>query len=477
MKKKSKYLRTLVGSACLTGLLIICSCRKLVDVDPPVTSITNANVFNTDANAISVLTGLYADLSGSISFYSSSLYLGLYADEFTLLGGSGVRKLYYQNQLSSGPNNIGAGFELWNSVYPLIYRVNEAITGISNSTKLSAPVKQQLLGEAKFTRAFYYFYLTNLYGDLPLILSTDYSQNGIAARAPQTQVLIQVKADLLDAQSLLTKNFTDGSLLFPSADRFRPTYWAATALLARYYLYTGDWVNADTQASILINNNSLFTLSSLNSAFKLVSLGNQEAIWQLQLVNSNNADAATFYLTTSLRSNQPVISNTLLNSFETGDQRKTAWIKSATFAGNTYYFPTKYQVYVGTIPIDEGICVFRLAEQYLIRAEARANGAGSGLNGAVTDLNAIRSRAGLPNYTGTVDKPALVSAIIHERQVELFSEQGHRWFDLKRTGLANTLMPGIASGKGGAWSNNGLLFPIPYADILNDSNLKQNPGY
>ena len=116
--------------------------------------------------------------------------------------------------------------------------------------------------------------------------------------------------------------------------------------------------------------------------------------------------------------------------------------------------------------------VLRLAEQYLIRAEARAEQ--NNLTGAVADLNIIRNRAGLPNTTA-VTQGDILTAIMHERQVELFSEWGHRFFDLKRTGQANTVLGAIASKQ--PWNTNQLLYPIPVSETTNDAFLQQNPGY
>jgi len=119
----------------------------------------------------------------------------------------------------------------------------------------------------------------------------------------------------------------------------------------------------------------------------------------------------------------------------------------------------------------------RLAEQYLIRAETEANGAGGGTNSAVQDLNIIRNRAGLANYSGATDKASLVTAILHERQVELFTELGHRWLDLKRTATVNAVMSVVTPQKGGTWDANWQLYPIPRTEIQVNPNLKQNPGY
>jgi hypothetical protein len=123
--------------------------------------------------------------------------------------------------------------------------------------------------------------------------------------------------------------------------------------------------------------------------------------------------------------------------------------------------------------------VLRLGEQYLIRAEAEAelNDPGD----AATDLNVIRKRAGLPPTTAA-NQSDLLTAILKERRVELFSEWGHRWFDLCRTGNAPAVMatPGnVCQAKGGVWNadNHQLLWPIPQQDIKADAKLSQNPGY
>ncbi len=126
------------------------------------------------------------------------------------------------------------------------------------------------------------------------------------------------------------------------------------------------------------------------------------------------------------------------------------------------------------MPTSEYIMVLRLGEQYLIRAEARAEQ--NNMSGAIADLNVIRNRAGLFNYTGPSDLQSVLTAILHERQVELFTEWGHRWFDLKRTGSLNSLLgsPGnICQAKGGTWSPDWALLPIALGEIQTNSHLTQ----
>jgi hypothetical protein len=114
----------------------------------------------------------------------------------------------------------------------------------------------------------------------------------------------------------------------------------------------------------------------------------------------------------------------------------------------------------------------RLAEQYLIRSEARANL--NNIAGAQADLNELRSRAGLPN-TQVSDKTAILSAIEQERKSEFFTEWGHRWFDLKRTNRIDAVLIPIKT----QWVPTASLYPIPESEIINNRGLQsaQNPGY
>jgi hypothetical protein len=169
------------------------------------------------------------------------------------------------------------------------------------------------------------------------------------------------------------------------------------------------------------------------------------------------------------------LSNQLINSFEQADQRRANWIRSVT-GGNstTYYYPSKYKSATLNAPVTEYQMVLRLGEQYLIRAEARAHL--NKITDALSDLNVIRHRAGLHDTTAT-NQDSLLDLIYHERQVELFTEWGHRWLDLKRTGKIDDVMGKVAVLKGTTWSPNWTLYPIPLYDIIQNPNLGQNPGY
>jgi hypothetical protein len=474
----------------IAGAFIIISmfsCKRFVVANPPANNINSANVFASDATAIAAITSLYINMSsgtspGSFASGRSSLsyLLGLASDELTLYSGvsNTIYNWYYTNALS----NVNTGSDFWKYFYSTLFTINSSLDGISKSTGLSPTIKLQLEGEAKFMRALCYFYLVNLYGDVPLVIGADYTINDVLPRTPKIQIWQQIKNDLLDAKNELSPNYLDATLMKTTTERVRPSQWAAIALLARVYLYMGDWANAEIEASSLINNTSLFKLSTVDSSFLKSSLGNNEAIWQLQPVTSsptNTQDGYVFILSSTgpNTTNSVYLNNNLVNSFEAGDLRKISWTSYVKVGSNTYYFPNKYKVNILNAPVREYSMVFRLGEQYLIRAEARAQQ--GNISGAQSDLNIIRVRAGLSNTT-SIDQTSLLSAILRERRMELFTEWGHRWLDLKRLSMIDAVMGnpgGACTAKGGTWNTNSQWFPIPLTELQHDPNLVQNSGY
>lgn len=472
MKRPYKHYNTIISFAFLATI----SCNKIVEVSPPVNKPSSSSIYASNVSAASVLTGIYSRMiqnsSGFASgFNSISAMSGLSSDELVNYTPSDPSlSQFYTNSLSS--QNI----IFWSELYTYIYSANAAIEGLSNSNSISGPVKQQLLGEAKFIRAYCHFYLVTLFGDIPIVTTTDYRTNSLAGRNSKDDVFKQIITDLKEAKDLLSTDFLKSDIQGVTPDRIRPTKWAAIALLARCYLYTSDWKSAEEQATIIIDNKPQFGLTSLNNAFLKNS---SEAIWQLQPVRAgyNTYDGYYFILNGIPSSASPfAASSFLVNSFEPGDARRAAWLKDTVISGSTYTYPFKYKVQGGpaNTPVTEYLMVLRLAEQYLIRAEARAQQ--NSLTGSLSDVNTIRTRAGLTNLNVN-DKNTLLTLILHERQTELFTEWGHRWLDLKRTGQVDATMSIVTPKKGGVWNTNWKLYPIPLSEILIDKNLVQNPGY
>jgi hypothetical protein len=487
-------------SISLIGLAIvsISGCKKLVDVPPPSQSLTGNIVYTTDATAIGVFDGMYANLTMDGYYYpfqgstSIGLLTGLSADELKVFGTSNPYYTYSMNDLASLTN----GYELWASIYSNVYKCNASIEGLEKSTTLTPVVKQQLLGEAKFMRAFFYFYLVNLFGDVPLALSSDAVFNTTLSRTLKVDVYNQIIADLQDAKALMNSNYPDATLLGTSIERVRPTKWAAEALLARVYLFTGDYAKADDEASGVINNTTLYgPLPALNNVFLKNS---KEAIWQLQPTASNmNTVEGRMYIippTGPGSYNSVFLSKYLLNSFEPVDQRAVLgnWVNTTIYQTTSTTYDTvpysfKYKIYASAgvtsaSAMKEYFMVFRLGEQYLIRAEARARQGGN-IPGAIADLDKIRGRAGLSLIAVTnpgISQSALIDKIMHERQVELFCEWGHRWLDLKRTSKIDAVMSVITPLKSNGaiqWRSYQQYYPVSQAELDKAPNLTQTPDY
>ncbi len=181
-----------------------------------------------------------------------------------------------------------------------------------------------------------------------------------------------------------------------------------------------------------------------------------------------NTNEGRYFILTSVP-NISSITTTLISSFENTDQRLSNWIDSFSDGVNAYYFPYKYKIKSGA-SLDEYSMILRLAEQYLIRAEARVHQ--NNIVGAQEDLNMIRSRAGL-SPTAANDENSMLMAILDERQHELFGEWGHRWLDMKRTETADSILAPLKT----SWEPSDILFPIPSQEIQNNPHITQNAGY
>jgi len=441
-------------------VLILGSCKKLIDVGPSKTELLTTTVFKDSATVQSTIAGLYESFAPQTGSYRNSIstMLALSADEL----------LYNGNDYDAITNNAvlstdGTTAAVWEDSYKTIYVANSLLEGVPTGEGISQNFRNQALAEARFIRAFCYFYLVNVYGDVPLVLGTDVAKNMNMARTPASDVYVQIIEDLKFAQSNLPSDYS-----ISDDSRTRANRWVATAMLARVYLYNKNWAEAEAQAGSIINNTSLFSLDAdLDAVFSPQSA---EAIWQLY----NDNSGYTWYATEVLPN--PVtqiptyfLSSSLLGAFEPGDKRKQFWTAMTNYSGTNYTYPYKYKSLKSGADT-EYYTILRLPEQYLIRAEARAQ-----LNnaaGAREDLLVVRKRAGLINLPVT-DKDGILLAVEQERRIELNSEWGHRWLDLKRTGRINAVLTASKP----SWKPSAALFPVPNAQRTLNRSLTQNPGY
>lgn len=396
---------------------------------------------------------------------SISVVSGLSSDEFNNHSFNPSRIEFSQNSLLA--DNFVLSSSFWTPAFRFIFYCNSILEGLDGNESVSEVVAKQVKGEAKFIRAFCYLNLVNLFGDVPIVLTTDFHSSRLVPRASQNAIYDFIISELTDAKDLLSADFS-----ISNGERIRPIKAAASALLARVYLYTEQWADAEIEATEVIDDSNFKLVEDVSLAFLSTS---SEAIWQLRPVSPgiNTNEAVTFIATST-----PAfvsLHSSLLSQFEVGDTRRVNWVGQSTSQvdNQIYYFPYKYKLTTNQGSLSEYSVVLRLAEQYLIRAEARARqNKLSGEYGALSDLNIVRTRAGLTNTSAAAHQDVL-SAIFKERQVELFSEWGHRWFDLKRSGLANAVMQQIKTG----WQETDLLYPIPRREIEANPNLTQNNGY
>ena len=455
------------------GACLLVSCNKLVETSPPTAVVDASTVFASDANAETAMQGIYLAMMnnarGPFNGNFSAVLPAESADEVKFVQPSAppniVEDSFYLNQLTA--RNV-LNSSQYTGCYRLIYDVNSLLDGLSGPNGLSDAKNAELRGEAKLLRAFIYFYLVNLYGDVPLVVSTLYTTTAVQPRAPSDSVYRQVIADLQDAQRLLPVAYTGD-------DRTRPNQQVAIALLARVWLYRGEWALAAAAAGQLIGDGRYRLERDMGKVFLNSS---QEAIWQLRPVYAQpqpesgsvrvaTAEGSLFQPKKDSTPPGYVLQDSLIKSFEAGDMRVVNWTKRLVLRGKAYVYPAKYKQTVWTDVNPEYGTVLRLAEMYLIRAEARARVGDAA--GAAEDLDVVRQRAGL----GPVDVRAdMVDAVLRERRAELFTEWGHRWLDLRRTGRADKVLGGKAG-----WKSTDELYPIPASELLANPYLTQNVGY
>ena len=449
-------------TAFIAGLLFS-SCKKFVELGPPPTQTVLEDVFKTDATATSAILALYSQGSSGLTalVLNYSVYPGMSADDVQFNTAAATLQDEFENNAINASTNSGNENLLWYPGYQVIKNANNAISGLTASQTLTPSVKDQLLGEAKFVRAFAYFHLVNMYGDVPMPLKEDayFTENATLARTPAAQVWAQVITDLKDAQASLPAAYV-------GTFRSRVNKWAATALLARAYLYTKDYAKAEAEATQVIAS-GVYSLPAPANAF--INTSNEI---MLQVANATGISAfGANYLAASGSIPGYSLYDTIYKSFEAADLRKTNWAGVTTVAAKNYYFVNKYKNRV-TNPGNEYNIALRFAELYLIRGEARAQQ--TNVSGAKADIDVIRARAGLAVLNPLITQAEILLAIEQERKVELFGEWGHRWFDLKRTNRATAV---IGGQKPATWQATDVLYPIPENQRLANPNLTQNQGY
>ena len=503
---KSLIIKTSV--VCFSALLLTSSCKKFLNQEVP-GAFAEQDFYKTDQDATQAVTATYDMMQAHYNSSWGSLYMikVLLSDESNAGGSDAGDQPGYQtldNYNFDATNDKVR--EAWRMCYFTIYRANKVINKVLPETDL----RKRLIAEAKFLRAYNYFELVSLWGDVPLVLDdippAQYTSTG---RKPKADVYAQIQKDLTEAIADLPLKSA-----YTGADVFRVSKGAAQALLGKAYLYQQKWAEAGAQFDAVITSNQYSLAPSVGAAFSGAYEFGPESLFEISYTNGRSYDWGNFPWAAAPESNIHVQlmgprgdyytkapSDSLIAGWgfnlpkqklwdafiAAGDvnRRKQTVMSQAELvaAGGNWSNPTAYD-YEGFFqrkygsygsqtggPISElnygtNWRQIRYADVLLMAAEA--------FNKASNDakargyLNLIRQRAGLADVSasGTV----LFDAIVKERQLELAFE-GYRYVDLVRWGLADQELKEL-----GYQQSKHSVLPIPDFDV-NTAALPQNPNY
>jgi hypothetical protein len=465
MKTYIKIISNIIGGL---ALLSVFACDKFLDVDTP-SNIVDADAVYSDARVVrTAVNGLYTQLllSNYRIYPYVTYFLSLAADEAFHTSTS------YDDLRYSAYTPISSGLSyLWEGPYIEIFTANDLLARLPQVTVISAEEREQYIGEAKYFRAYAYLALVSTFGGVPLVESTNLLETTLQPRESKENVQKFIIQDLKDAEIALKDSENPNT---------KVTKAAASALLARAYLYHEDWSEAESKANEVITTSGYKLEDSLNNVFLRTS---KEVIFKTSSTGTISSYVDRTYHGQSVANTSSYrLTDDLVNSFEVGDRRKARWTiarqvissdkKDTTRLRHSYKYKKIAAATAGTA---EDFSQLRLAEQFLIRAEARAQqNKLTGPDGAIADLDTIRRRAGLAKLPQTLTKAEVLLQVEKERRSELFFEEAHRWWDLVRTGRADAVLS-VFPGK--KWESYRVLLPIPDAELEINKNLVQNPGY
>ncbi|HWV70732.1 MAG TPA: RagB/SusD family nutrient uptake outer membrane protein, partial [Pseudosphingobacterium sp.] len=426
-------------------------CNKFLDVQPKA-SISGENIIIDETSANAALNGVYSALRTyySVDFQSIAYLSG---DNIQWTGSQSQVQEFINHQVNAENATITS---TWKGIYVAINRANQVIKNVEElgNDVIAESVRNRIAGEAHFIRALAYFDLVRTWGGVPLITqpTLEATDNTGIPRSTSEETYAQVLADLELAEQLLPE----------TTNRFQATRKTVWALKARYYLYNKNWQEAENYATRLINDHANYELlTPYHTFFADGVTGTRESVFEL-FYNANelNPHRGQWQPQQNGGTRQWAPNNTfvnLVNDSAIGGSRNALVAKDNQnrWYGNLYY----------RSPATDPTYVIRIAELYLIRAEARAE---LGLlEEGQADLNAVRNRAGIVNVVAA-NVTDLLLAIENERRLE-FGLEAHRWFDLVRTNRAAVVL--------NITDPNKFLMPLPAEQLLVDGALKQNPGY
>lgn len=458
--KKTNILSLPKGLIVIGFMLISMSACEGILEPEPVDRITDDQVLTDGGSAQVVVSGIYRGLA---NMATPQIIAGDMMADHLQENGTFTQYIEIGNYDLSASNGIAEA--LWSVIYSTAYRVNFLLEGLPEVTGLIDSDRERLEAEARFIRAYGYFLGAYTYGDIPIVTSTSISENRNVGPSPVNEVLDYVEEELL---------FTVDKLPVITSNSGFLSNGAAKAALARFYLYRENWEEAERYATEVIDgvNTDDYTLEA-NFEAAIDDFSSESILEIVYSANDNPGTSANFSINNLLVGRREIIPrDQIISALRSagGDRDIMLEFDADNLRSDDNGWTVVRYGPFGNIPL------FRLAEMYLIRAEARAQqGRITGANGGLQDLIIVRQRsASADNLEDISGQSQLLQAIQQERQVELAFE-GHRWYDLKRTGSANSVMSAVSPN----WSDTDLLWPIPLREIQNNPALNnaQNPGY
>ncbi len=474
-----------LGLYILVGLITI-SCSDFLTLQPE--HEINENSFYKNAGDFeSALIGNYAGLQGLHN--ASITYLGdLTTDnaEINWTAPTIAETEFDEMNPTAGNSFLGA---IWTSCFSTISRSNNILSRI-DGVDFNETQKNQFRGEALFLRAYAYFYLVRIFGEVPLVEVAFRSPNEIMAfdmsRKPVDQIYNLIEKDLTGAASLLA----DVSGLSKS----RASAGASKTLLGKVYLTRGQYDKAAGILKQIIDSNTYRLEANYK---KLFTNGNDElpeSVFEIKYLSGNVGEGNTFSsIFTPARFDMAIFPNNMqgsgrvlptpevAGSYETGDLRKPASIGDSVRLVSGRYekelHGLKFVDFTTGLQGDGGINYTSLRYTDVLLMYAEALNEQNQVQTAHDYINQVRARAGLPALSG-LSQSVFRLALEKERQLEFLLE-GHRWFDLVRTGRLQPVMNAYFASKGLAFTVTARhsVMPIPLREMDVNPNLKQNDGY
>lgn len=461
------------------------ACEDILDKEP-LGRLDAGSFFQTADDAVAAINAAYEPLMFNNANNNFFWAMGVVTSDDAVAGGDGSRPGIVEMDFLTYTPRTQEFNDFWRLNYAGITQCNtvlEQIPGIEMSDEL----RDRITGEALFLRSYYYFWLTQVFGDVPLLLEVIPPDELKIPKTPKANIYTQIIADCERAAALLP-------ISYPEAAAGRATRGAAYALAAKTNLYQENWAGVLQYVDEVKALNVYELVPDYGDNFRKETQNNSESVWEIQ--HTNLELGVGNFLNQWWCSRKygegygfAEATQSFVDAFEAGDPRRP-WnvainndpyfelIYKPSFS-STRYGPVKYlqsdSVVTQKADGDINYGAIRYAEVLLWEAEALAEL--GRVNEAQAPLEAVRARARamsndpekiLPPIT-TTDQQEMIDAIRHERRVELGYEM-HRFFDLVRWGIADQVLEGFQVGKHE-------VFPIPQTEIDLNPSLTQNPGY